>query len=63
MPQQLCLIQHGEVDFLPWTLAMAALFIDPSRLIQGGLVGVSNSGVHTYSGTYRQTDSSQPLQV
>ena len=42
---------------------MAALFIDPSRLVQGGLLGVSSSEGHTYAGTYRRTDSSQPIQV
>ena len=43
--------------------AMAALFIDPSRLTQGSLLGVSSSGEHTYSGTYTRTDSSLPTQV
>ena len=42
---------------------MAALFIDPSRLSQGSLLGVSSSDAHTYSGTYRRTDSSHPTQV
>ena len=53
-------MQQGEVDMHPWTSAMAALFIDPMKLSQGSLLGVSNSGAHTYSGTYRRTDSCQP---
>ena len=31
---------------------MGAMFIDPSGLTQGGPLGASTTGVHTYSGTH-----------
>ena len=58
-----CAVQADRAKLLPWSPAMAALFIDPSRLTQSSLLGISSSGRHTYSGTYRRTDSSLPLQV
>lgn len=58
-----CAVQADRVKLLPWSPAMTALFIDPSRLTQGGPLAGSTTGAHTHSGTYTRTDSSQPIQV
>ncbi|KAL3130403.1 hypothetical protein ABBQ38_008227 [Trebouxia sp. C0009 RCD-2024] len=55
--------QLREAKLLPWSPAMAPLFLDPSKLNQGSLLGLSSRGAHTYSGSYRRTDSSLPVQV
>ncbi|KAL3130411.1 hypothetical protein ABBQ38_008234 [Trebouxia sp. C0009 RCD-2024] len=52
-----------NAKLLPWSPAMAPLFIDPSKLNQGSLLGLGSSGAQTYTGTYSQTDTSQPTQV
>ncbi|DBB08947.1 TPA: hypothetical protein ACH3X3_007583 [Trebouxia sp. C0006] len=57
------LAQADRAKLLPWSSAMGALFIDPSGLTQGGPLGASTTGVHTYSGTYTRTGSSQPIQI
>ncbi|KAL3130386.1 hypothetical protein ABBQ38_008211 [Trebouxia sp. C0009 RCD-2024] len=59
------LAQAEIAKLLPWSPAMAPLFIDPSKLNQGGLLGLSSSGAnrHTYSGTYIRTDGCQPIQA
>ncbi|KAL3130413.1 hypothetical protein ABBQ38_008236 [Trebouxia sp. C0009 RCD-2024] len=49
-----------NAKLLPWSPAMAPLFIDPSKLNRGSLLGVSSIGAQTYVGTYAWTDRSQP---
>ena len=52
--------QMDKARQLPWSPAMAALFIDRTKLAQGSLLG---SNRNTYSGTYTPIDSGQPIQV
>ncbi|KAL3130416.1 hypothetical protein ABBQ38_008239 [Trebouxia sp. C0009 RCD-2024] len=64
--QQRAEVQEAEsAKLLPWSPAMASLFIDPSKLNQGSLLAPCSSEADslTYSGTYNRTDGSQPIQV
>ena len=44
-------MQTAGARLLPWSPAMAALFIDPTELAQGSLLGGSRN---TFLGTYTQ---------